>query len=261
MRDWGRVKDRLARRDLASARLLLGLDFDGTLSEIVDSPDAASLSPRTRRLLSALTMRRDVRVAVLSGRTLADIRGRVGLKGVFYAGDHGLQIEGPGLAWIHPRAEGRAPDAFARLAARLRGVPGALLERKRLGLAVHYRRVPRARLPELRKAVEACLAELGGRYRVLHSKKTYDFRSTVAWNKGHALRTIRRSLAGAWRCVFVGDDRTDEEGFATLGGRALTIRVGRVKETAAQFVFERREQVDRLLSAVAARPAPPRRAR
>lgn len=118
MTDWARVQSRLAKADFGTGRILLGLDFDGTLSEIVDSPGKAVLSFDTRRLLRALIRRSDIKVAVLSGRALEDIKKRVGLPGVYYAGNHGLQIDGPGLQWTHPHAGGPAAqvaggEAFA----------------------------------------------------------------------------------------------------------------------------------------------------
>jgi trehalose 6-phosphate phosphatase len=253
MTDWARVKDRLAKTDFLASRVLLGLDFDGTLSDIVDSPADASLSPGTRRLLRALILKPDIKVAVLSGRALEDIKKRVGLPGVYYAGNHGLQIDGPGMRWTHPHVGELDASIWRPLQADLRDIPGVLVEQKRLGLAVHYRKVPKRYVRRLADRVRSRFAGLRDRYRILAGKKTFDIRSTVPWDKGHALEAIRRRLSGAWWGVFIGDDRTDEEGFRTLGPKALTIRVGRVNASAAQYVFSRRDQVDRLLESLAAR--------
>ena len=254
MTDWARVQDRLAKADFLASRILLGLDFDGTLSEIVDSPEKAVLSSGTRRLLRALVQRPDIKVAVLSGRALEDIKKRVGLSGVYYAGDHGLQIVGPGLRWTHPRV-GALDAALGRpLEKDLEKIPGAIVEYKRFGMAVHYRKVPERYLRRLADRVRARCAGLRERFRVLRGKKTFDIRSLVPWDKGHALEAIRNQLAGGWMGVFIGDDRTDEEGFRTLGARALTVRVGRVNVSAAQYIFSNRNQVDRLLESLAARP-------
>lgn len=260
MTDWARVQDRLAQADFGTGRILLGLDFDGTLSEIVDSPGKAVLSPDTRRLLRALVRRSDIKVAVLSGRALEDIKKRVGLPGVYYAGNHGLQIDGPGLQWTHPHADELDHARWRPLEEDLKDIPGALIERKRLGMAVHYRKVPRRFVRRLADRVRVRFAALRDKFRILHGKKTYDIRSSVPWNKGHALGAIRDRLPGGWMGVFIGDDRTDEEGFRTLGPRALTIRVGRVSASEAQYIFSNRKQVDRLLKSLAARPSPFREA-
>lgn len=256
MTDWARVKERLGKADFAATPILLGLDFDGTLAEIVDSPEKALLSPATRGLLQALAVKPDVRVAILSGRALEDIKNRVDLPGIYYAGNHGLQIDGPGLQWTHPRVGELDAGIWRPLEDDLKGIPGAIVERKRLGVAVHYRRVPKRFIRRLTDRVRARFVGLRDRFRILRGKKTFDIRSSVPWDKGHALNAIRKRLSGDWVGVFIGDDRTDEEGFRTLGRRALTIRVGRVSTSEAQYVFSHRKQVDRLLRSIAERPAP-----
>ena len=256
MTDWKRVQGRLAKPDFGAARILLGLDFDGTLAEIVDSPGKAVLSSETRRLLRALIRRPDVKVAVLSGRALGDIKKRVGLPGVYYAGNHGLQIEGPGLQWTHPHVGELGAAIWRPLEDDLKEFPGAFVEHKGLGVAVHYRKVPKRYIRRLSNRVQTKLAGRRDRFRIIRGKKTFDIRSSVPWDKGHALDAIRSRLQGGWMGVFIGDDATDEEGFRTLGRRGLTIRVGRVSSSAAQFVFSYRKQVDRLLASLAARPLP-----
>lgn len=256
MTDWARVKDRLGKADFVATPILLGLDFDGTLTEIVESPEKAFLSPATRSLLRTLAIRTDVKVAVLSGRALEDIKKRVGLPGVYYAGNHGLQIDGPGIQWTHPHVAELDADIWRPLEDDLKGIPGVIVEHKRLGVAVHYRQVPKRYVRHLADRVRARFARMRDRFRILRGKKTFDIRSAVPWDKGHALDAIRKRLSGGWMGVFVGDDRTDEEGFRTLGAGALTIRVGRVGSSEAQYVFSHRRQVDRLLRSIAERPAP-----
>jgi trehalose 6-phosphate phosphatase len=257
MKGWSRIKERLSRADFAAAPILIGLDFDGTLSALVDSPEKAVLSSLTRRLLRALVRRRDIKVAVLSGRSLKDIKKRVGLPGVYYAGNHGLQIDGPLLRWAHPQAAALSEALSRGLKSDLEDIPGALVEHKGLGVSVHYRNVSKSRVRLLERRVRARFAGSRG-VRVLRGKKALDIRSSVHWNKGHALEAIRAHLPGRWRGVFIGDDSTDEEGFRTLGERALTIRVGS-GVSSAQYVLARRGQVDRLLGALAARTEAPRR--
>ncbi|MBI4060575.1 MAG: trehalose-phosphatase [Elusimicrobia bacterium] len=260
MTDWARVQDRLAKIDFLASPTLLGLDFDGTLSEIVDSPEKAVLSPGIRRLLRVLIRRPDIKVAVLSGRALEDIKKRVGLPGVYYAGNHGLQIDGPGLRWTHPHAGELDAASWRSLVEDLKAIPGAIVENKGLGMAVHYRKVPKRYIRRLEDRVRNRFAGLRGKFRVLRGKKTYDIRSSVPWDKGHAFDAIRNQLPDGWMGVFIGDDRTDEEGFRTLGPRALTIRVGRVNASRAQYIFSDRKHVERLLKFLAARSSPPREA-
>jgi trehalose-phosphatase len=252
---WPFLLERLAAPEFARARLLLALDFDGTLSEIARVPHEAVLSPRTRGLLTALSRRPDTKVAVISGRSLEDLREKVGLTGVFYAGNHGLEIEGPGIRWAHPCAVGLDLAVREALEEELREFPGLLVEHKRLGVAVHYRGVPAKHHRRLRLRMRARLFDSPTRYRLLHGKRVFDFRLDVAWDKGHALQAIRRTLKGAWTSVFVGDDATDEEAFETIGPRALTMRIGRVRSSAAQYLMRDRVQIDTFLDALARRPA------
>src|SRR2546430_212924 len=81
-------------RVAAATSLVLYADFDGTLAPIVADPGLASLSPETRAVLEEFSSREDVLVAVVSGRSLADVKARVGLQALIYSGDHGLQIDG-----------------------------------------------------------------------------------------------------------------------------------------------------------------------
>jgi trehalose 6-phosphate phosphatase len=254
---WKRLSERLARLEDRGGKVLIGLDFDGTLAEIATAPARAVLSPETRALLDALQRRPDTRIAVLSGRSLRDVKDHVRMSGIYYAGNHGLEIEGPGIDWTHPRAVPMERAVVESLEAELRSFPGAAVERKVFGLAVHHRRMPGRHLSRLRQRVSARLRGLKDAFRILRGKKTFDLRSTVAWDKGDALDHIRRSLPGGWQALYVGDDATDEEAFRTLGPRALTVRVGRVKRSSAEYVIAHRRLVDRMLSALALRPRRP----
>ena len=256
---WERLQSRLASPDLQRGRLLVGLDLDGTLAEIAERPESAFISETTRELVRLLSRRPDTRVVILSGRALPDAVRMLCLPGIYYAGNHGLEIRGPGFAWTHPDAGSVAPSIWRGLEQDLDSIPGAFLERKRLGAAVHYRGVPRPYHRRLRRLVLARARDLQDRFRLLAGKKTYDLRPRIAWDKGRALEMIRRRIEGpqAWLAVLVGDDATDEEGFRTLGRKALTVRVGRVRASAAEFAVPRRALVDHLLKALAERGARP----
>ena len=129
---------------VAEARsLVFYVDFDGTLAPIVADPGLASLSAETRAVLEEFASREDVLIAVVSGRSLADVRPRVGLQSLVYSGDHGLQIEGHSLRFEHPEAA-RCRNALAELNQQLIGLPlllpGVQVECKGLTTAIHYRR-------------------------------------------------------------------------------------------------------------------------
>ena len=205
--------------------MLVALDFDGTLSPIVAVPSDAALLPDAEAPLRRLAARGDTIVAIVSGRGLDDVRARVSLDGVIYAGDHGFEIRGPGLDRVHEAARAARPRleaAAVGLRAALADEPGAQVEDKAWTLTVHYRRAEREGAEaRVREAVAREGAALG--LRVTEGKKVFELRPDVDWNKGSATRFLLDTL-GEGRdlaAIFIGDDRTDEDAFAVvrdLGG-------------------------------------------
>lgn len=234
---------------------LLGLDFDGTLAPIAAKPGLAKLPPENRRLLRRLVALRRARVAIVSGRGLADVKRKVsGVPGLIYVGNHGLEIQDhEGRLWVHPQAR-RNVALMRRLAARLavdlKEFPGVFVENKGLTLSVHYRRLPRY-LSErpIHEMIQLLIAGQKDRVAIRHGKKVWEIRPVLEWNKGYALRRLLGSKAAAadWVPCLVGDDFTDEEGFRSLGPEAITVRVGYKKDSHARFRVKNQKQVARLL--------------
>ncbi|HSJ14835.1 MAG TPA: trehalose-phosphatase [Longimicrobiales bacterium] len=204
-----------------AGHLFVGLDFDGTLTPIVSRPELAHLGGDTRLVLVRLAARPDTVVAVLSGRALADVRTRVAVPGLFFAGNHGFEIEGPGISELHPAADAAAPairrlaEACARQLARIEGV---IVEDKGVTLSVHFRLVAERAHADVRAAVRALVAGEAG-VRMSEGKMVIEVRPDVAWDKGAALAFLRRALHDdpAAPALFIGDDRTDEDAFRELG--------------------------------------------
>jgi trehalose 6-phosphate phosphatase len=216
----------------AAGRMLLGLDFDGTLAPIVPRPHDAMLPPATGALLARLAGRSDTHVALISGRGLEDLAARVGMAGLFYAGNHGLEIEGPGVHRVHDTAaaaRSRLGDVARRLAAALETVDGAIVEDKGLTLSVHYRMVhDEAAAAHVREAAHAACAT-DPALRVSDGRKVVEIRPAVDWHKGRALAFLRETLmvdAPGAPVLFVGDDRTDEDAFRLLADNGWGIVVG-----------------------------------
>lgn len=229
------------------------LDFDGTLAAIVDRPEDATLPEGTRRALGDLAGRR--RIAVVSGRDLDDLRTRVGLEDLHYAGSHGLRLAGP-QGWEREHEEARhflpALDAAQEaLEKRLRSIEGAQVERKRYAVAVHLRRVPESQAQRVREEVEAVQQAHPEDLRIGAGRKVLELRPALDWDKGRALDWLLEAI-GIDRAqafpIYIGDDVTDEDAFRAIEDDGLGIVVqGRDGDTRARLALADPGAVRRLL--------------
>ncbi len=206
-----------------TGRIVLLLDFDGTLAPIVPRAEDAQLGPGVRVPLTALRDRSDVDVAIVSGRALADLKPRIGLERLLFAGNHGMEIEGPGISETAPEALLLRPSlesAMTASARRLEDVPGTWIEDKGLTLTIHYRQAGPDEEPRIRQIVtEAAAAHQG--LRVTSGKMVFEVRPDVAYDKGTAVNFILRQLdppPGA-PILYLGDDTTDEDAFRAVQKR------------------------------------------
>lgn len=211
--------------------ILLLLDFDGTLAEITKRPEDSVLRPGNAALLEGLGRSARFTVGILSGRSLSDVSGRVGVPGLVYAGNHGLEIRGPGLEYVHPAAAAAIPaisDAAERLIADLSAIPGAIVEAKELTLTAHYRLTPVQYHDSIAMIFLDTVGPLlaTGSCRVTAAKMAMELRPAVDWHKGRALELIRFQLASDAFPVYIGDDETDEDAFESAqsaGGAGIYV--------------------------------------
>lgn len=238
---------------ISGRRVAVLLDYDGTLTPIVARPDLALLSEETRAILRGLA--RVATVAIISGRDLADVRALVGLDGLIYAGSHGFDISGPrDLRLRHEEGvvfESAIQQAAEKLRAAVGGIEGALVEGKKFAVAVHYRQVDEANVPEIEAAVDKIVRDLPELRKTL-GKKVFELRPRLDWDKGKALLWLLEALDENGPDVvpfYFGDDITDEDGFRALQDRGITIYVGRAADdTAAGFVLRNPAEVRKFLS-------------
>ncbi|MGH3532876.1 MAG: trehalose-phosphatase [Mycobacterium sp.] len=246
------LPDGLAALDVVTARHpAVFFDFDGTLSDIVDDPDSARLSEGAAAALTSLTSQ--CPVAVLSGRDLADVRQRIGLPGIWYAGSHGFELTGPDGAH-HQNAEAAASipvleRAAAELADQLGHIPGVMVEHKRFGVAVHYRNAARDRVGEVTAAVRSAGQRTA--LPVTTGREVVELRPNVGWDKGKTLRWvldhIRDTGPGPLLPIYLGDDITDEDAFDAVHDDGIGIVVRHSDDgdraTAARFALDNPERV------------------
>ena len=242
------------------------LDYDGTLTPIVSRPEDAVLAPEMRAAVDDLS--HACPVAVVSGRGLKDVRERVGIDGIYYAGSHGFEMAGPaerseeyGPAREHLPALAEAQEALENL---LGNLAGAQVERKKFSIAVHYRNVEASRTAAVEDAVDRTLARHAG-LRKGHGKKVFELQPAVDWNKGRALVWLLEQLhlnRSDVLPLYIGDDLTDEDAFRVLEQDGIGIVVGAGdRTTAARYRLRDPDEVQRFLRTLAERLAQRRHAR
>ncbi len=211
----------------------LFLDFDGTLVELAETPSAIRVSPRLGPRLAALRERLDGRLVIVSGRSLADLERWLPLPGIACAGSHGLELrlaDGSRHAVAPPDGLDRARRRIESFAA---NVDGMIVETKPAGIALHYRRAPE-QADRVGRLMDELAAACG--LALQRGKMVTELRSNGA-DKGDALRAFMAEpgFAGATP-VFVGDDLTDEHGFAAAAGLGgAGVLVGALRATAARY--------------------------
>lgn len=214
---------------LAGASLFL--DFDGTLVEIAERPDAVQVDERLAALMRRLDTRLAGRLVVISGRPAGQIRDLFGAP-LAVVGSHGMEFLGAGPASPPERSASldAVVSAMTELAKRREGV---IVEDKPIGVALHFRLCPAAEDECVRLA--SVLAEEHDLH-LQPGKMMVEVRA-AGGDKGTAIRSLMREpdMAGT-RPVFMGDDLTDEPGFAVaeeLGGAGIL--VGEDRATAASY--------------------------
>jgi trehalose 6-phosphate phosphatase len=248
---------------LAGRRLAVFLDYDGVLTPIVDRPQDAVMSDGMREVVQALAQR--CSVCVVSGRDRPVVQQLMGLDNLVVAGSHGFDIWSPQEGSIaHDAATGfddLISEVTDRLRAEVESIPGAVVEPKRVSVAVHYRLVDREYHAKVTAVVDELLDEYAGRLKVTPGKMVYEFQPKIDWHKGKAVLHLLQILdldADDVAPLYLGDDITDEDAFRALAGRGVGIIVAHPDDpevanrpTAADFVLESTVEVEQFLSTLA----------
>jgi trehalose 6-phosphate phosphatase len=248
----GEARVRIANALQNRQRILLCLDFDGTLAPIQSDPATVALPELILATLDSLRRDPRVEVAIISGRSLQDLKRRIPLPLVF-AGNHGLEIRGRGLQYMDQRAE----SATARLKAlvtdlnlKLRHIPGMLIENKGLTASVHFRNVARRDVPEIASAVRTSILPVANVFDIREGNEVLEILPHVGRSKGIAARYILDSMGGSdVLTVCIGDDVTDEDMFTAMSS-GITIRVGLDAPTSAHCQVAGVEDVTAFLDCI-----------
>ncbi|KAJ6990890.1 probable trehalose-phosphate phosphatase J [Populus alba] len=240
-------------------QIVMFLDYDGTLSPIVDDPDKAFMSKQMRATVRKLA--RFFPTAIVSGRCRDKVYNFVRLAELYYAGSHGMDIKGPakgskykkgGDGVVFQAASEFLPmidEVYEELVEKTKTTPGAKVENNKFCLSVHYRCVDEKKWSGLAQVVKSVLKEYP-KLRLTQGRKVLEIRPTIKWDKGKALEFLLESLGFA-NCtdvfpVYIGDDRTDEDAFKVLRerGQGFGILVSKIpKDTSASYSLQEPTQV------------------
>src|SRR5918997_4293105 len=254
--------DELARR-LAERRPAVFLDYDGTLTPIVDRPEDAVISESMRDAVSGLASR--CPVCVVSGRDRQVVQELMGLDDLIVAGSHGFDIWSPDEGKIqHDAGEGTGElldEVKGRLQQEIEPFEGAAVETKKASVAVHYRLVSEENRPKIKEIVDAVLDEHPDDLKVTPGKMVYEVQPKIDWDKGKAVLYLLGALdldRGDVVPMYLGDDLTDEHAFEALSDKGIGIFVGRADDpetvgrtTSADYALHTFEEVERFLDTLA----------
>jgi trehalose 6-phosphate phosphatase len=225
--------NRIATQIRAHSRVVVFLDFDGTLVAIAPRPEQVRLTPAARNILGRLARHPRVALVMISGRRRTELLKHVGIRGIHYFGLYGW--ERAGTCSLPARARAALRRARVQLQRHLRAYPSVWIESKRSSLSVHLLDVPAAIQPRVRRDLRAWLKPFRRTLRAVENLRDVEVLPRSIPGKGLA---VRRFLAQpAFRRAFplyFGDDYSDESGFAALR-RGVSVHVGKKRATLARY--------------------------
>jgi trehalose 6-phosphate phosphatase len=229
---------------LSFTRTLYAFDFDGTLAPIVKDPKHARIPSETARLIQ--TLARKAPAAIISGRSIADLRTRVKINGSLLIGNHGVEglgVKKHAIAKSNSICRGWLKQLHQDWGV-LKADVGTLIEDKSYSLALHYRNSRNKKKAKLELFTK--IEKLRPAPRIILGKCVINLIPSGGPHKGIALLELMIKLD--LNCAFyIGDDDTDEDVFSLPDSRIITVRVGQKKSSQAQFFLKRQTEMNRLL--------------
>ncbi|XP_057974921.1 probable trehalose-phosphate phosphatase J isoform X2 [Malania oleifera] len=236
-------------------QIVMFLDYDGTLSPIVEDPDQAFMSLEMRAAVRNLA--KYFPTAIVSGRGRDKVYSFVKLEELYYAGSHGMDIKGPAkgpqyqilnckankAVLFQPASEflPMIDEVYRALLEKTKSTPGAMVENNKFCISVHFRCVDEKRWIALAEEVRYVLSQYP-QLKLTQGRKVFEIRPTIKWDKGKALEFLLESLGYANSndvlAIYIGDDRTDEDAFKMLRkrGQGFGILVSKApRETSAFY--------------------------
>lgn len=249
-KNWTSIKSRIKRHK----HLLLLSDFDGTLSMIVKQPELARLDKEIKSYLELIKDLPNVYIGVISGRPLKEIKYLVGIKDIFYAGNHGFEFEYPderNKRQLFVYAEAKKSIPYLKIIAlslkkNFKDIKGVLIENKIFTLSLHYRMVKDEDLPKLKRRFLSIIKPSveKKKVKVTFGKKVIEIRPPFDWNKSDILLKIKSLVRKRGLITFyLGDDQTDECVFKVLKDNDVSIFVGKNGSSSAAYRIKKPKEV------------------
>jgi trehalose 6-phosphate phosphatase len=232
---------------LLTVHSLFAFDFDGTLAKIVRDRHTAQLGRPIRFWLGELAKRAPT--AIISGRSVEDLRTRVSNTVPYLIGNHGLEglhVTGQVVQQARDTCRGWKQLIEERFGTELTRC-GVFVEDKSYSLSFHYRNA--GRKDNARALVFHVLAELSPLPRIVLGKAVVNVVPAAAPHKGAALLELMYQL-NCTAALYIGDDDTDEDVFSLPDTRILTVRIGKNKISAARFFLKRQTEITEVLRSI-----------
>lgn len=228
--------------------IYLFLDYDGTICPLSRETYHPVLSAAMREMLEKLNHKPCFKVALISGRSIKDLKKKIGLRSLVYGGNHGLEISGPGLRFESPVKPGHKKiinKLILKFRERFSDIPGFLVNDKGLSVSLHYRFTK----PEHKKWIHRNYLEIiqpfisTGKITVFPGKKIHEVKPNIFWNKGNAVEWLLNHETEKTKelpllPIYLGDDITDEDAFRVLSDKkGVSVRIGRPRRTSHARYF------------------------
>jgi trehalose 6-phosphate phosphatase len=228
-RNWEGVAGRVR----SSRRVALFLDFDGTLVPIARRPNLVSLVPETRGILRRLARRKNVTLAIISGRRRAELQRFVGVAGIHYFGLYGW--ERVRNVVVTASARKALARAWSKLSLHLYAYPSVWIEDKRSSLSIHLLETPPRFQEKVRREVRSVLRPFEHSLQRFENLRDIEIVPCAIPDKGVAVRKFlaQPAMRGAFP-IYFGDDLSDEPAFAAVR-KGVSVLVGGRHATRAQF--------------------------
>lgn len=233
-------------------RILLMLDFDGTLTSIFNNPDDSYVPSETSQILKEL--KEKVLIAVVSGRDIKTMAKKINFSVDYLCGSHGLEIKGKDLHFKHPEAtkmKKLIDKLHKEIIEEFKEYPDILIEKKTFSFAFHYRNVEKK---NRRVIVKHFLSIINSfkhyPIKIQKGKMVIEILPKLDWDKGKAIILIMKHLNDSVYPIYVGDDITDEFAFLAIKQKGLTIRIGASNKTEAKYYLKYQREINKFLKII-----------